>query len=156
MKAARLMLSTLLAMLLSTPAYAQPPADCNPADPAQVRLRIRIDNIHSAKGSINITIYPDDARHFLDGKYKLLRQRAPVVLPVTEVCIAMPAAANYAIALYQDLNDNGHFDTTFIGLPDEPYGFSNNPRLVLGPPGLEDVRFAAQPGDNQIAIRLRH
>lgn len=42
-----------------------------------------------------------------------------------------------AIALFQDLNNNQRLDKNFIGLPVEPYGFSNNPKLLFGPPGFQ-------------------
>jgi uncharacterized protein (DUF2141 family) len=33
---------------------------------------------------------------------------------------------NYAIAVFHDLNGNGKLDRNLIGLPSEPYGFSND------------------------------
>jgi len=142
--------------LLNTVPVAATGWSCDAEDPSQTRLRISIDNVHSTKGSINVTIYPDDAPHFLDGKYKLFRQRVSIVLPVTQFCIAMPTPANYAVALFHDENDNGHLDKTLLGLPDEGYGFSNNPHLILGPPALDAVRFAAHAGDNPVLIHLRY
>lgn len=45
----------------------------------------------------------------------------------------------YAAAAFHDENRSGDFDTNFIGLPREGYGFSNGARALLGPPAFEDA-----------------
>ena len=43
----------------------------------------------------------------------------------------------YLIALYHDENNNAEMDSVFFGLiPDEGYGFSNNPGVRFGPPDI--------------------
>ena len=112
--------------------------------------------MRSTKGNVAITIYPDEPSHFLDGAYKLARQQVPVTLPVTRACFVVAAPAYYAVALFHDENNNGHFDTTLLGLPAKGYGFSNNPTLYFGPPDLSRVRFATHPGDNPVAIQMKY
>jgi uncharacterized protein (DUF2141 family) len=112
--------------------------------------------MRSANGNVTITIYPDDAAHFLDGKYKVARQQVPVTLPVTTACFVLPAPGRYAVALFHDENANGHLDTNGLGIPTEGYGFSNNPTLYLGPPALDRVRFALHPGDNGVDVRMKY
>jgi uncharacterized protein (DUF2141 family) len=129
---------------------------CNPADPNQVRLEISVSGMHSTKGTVFITIYPDQPSHFLDGAYKVGRQVIPVVLPFTKACFVLPEPAYYAVALSHDENNNGHFDTTALGLPAEGFGFSNNPTLYFGPPGLSKVRFPVHRGDNAISIQMKY
>jgi len=52
-----------------------------------------------------------------------------------------------------DLNGNGELDTNFVGLPQEPYGFSNNATANFGPPKWNDIRFQLD-GNNQQIIDL--
>jgi uncharacterized protein (DUF2141 family) len=148
----------VLAGLLLSPwaARADGPPACNEADPQQARLQVSVGGMNSAKGSVNITIYPDDPAHFLDGAYKLARQAVPVTLPVTHACFVVPRPGYYAVALFHDDNNSGHFETTRLGLPAKGYGFSNNPTLYFGPPGLSRVRFSAHVGDNPIAIEMKY
>lgn len=129
---------------------------CDADDASQVRLQIQVNRMRSPDGSINVTIYPDDSAHFLHGKYKIARQIFRVVQPLTTFCIVLPAPGYYAVALFHDENENRHFDTNFLGIPVEGYGFSNNPRLSLGPPPLKDARFSAHTGDNPISISLTY
>jgi uncharacterized protein (DUF2141 family) len=129
---------------------------CDGVRPGQPALYITVSGMRSAKGNITITIYPDEADHFLDGKFKLARQQLPITLPVTSACFTVPAPGYYAVALFHDENDNHHFDTSSLGIPTEGYGFSNNPTLYLGPPGLSRVRFAVHAGDNPVAIQMKY
>jgi uncharacterized protein (DUF2141 family) len=140
------------------PAYADGDntGACDGAALNRTALLITVSGMRSAKGNITITIYPDEADHFLDGKFKLARQQLPIVLPVTSACFTVPAPGFYAVALFHDENDNRHFDTSSLGIPTEGYGFSNNPTLYLGPPGLSRVRFAVHAGDNPVAIQMKY
>ena len=112
--------------------------------------------MRTTKGQIVITIYPNAQVGFLKGRYKLSEQRLPVVLPVTKACFVVPAPGYYAVALFGDVNDNDHFDLTALGVPAEGYGFSNNPHMYFGPPGIAKVRFPAHLGDNQINVRMQY
>lgn len=50
-------------------------------------------------------------------------------------------AGKYALRVFHDKNDNGKLDTTFIGIPKERFGFSNNVMGKFGPPSFEDQLF---------------
>ncbi|HEX4504510.1 MAG TPA: DUF2141 domain-containing protein [Alphaproteobacteria bacterium] len=131
-------------------------ATCDTIAPGQATLHVKVSGMRSGNGNVTITIYPDDAAHFLDGKFKLARQKVPVTLPVTTACFALPAPGAYAVALFHDENDDGHLNTNTLGIPTEGAGFSNNPTLYFGPPSLEKVRFPLHPGDNSLDVRVKY
>ena len=51
------------------------------------------------------------------------------------------APGKYAISIIHDENNNDKLDTNFIGIPKEGFGFSNNPRIMFGPPSFEKASF---------------
>lgn len=61
---------------------------------------------------------------------------------------------HYAVQVIHDENDNGKFDSNFLGIPSEGYGFSNNPR-VMRRPTFEEARFDLPPEGAEIHVRLR-
>ncbi|MFT4100709.1 MAG: DUF2141 domain-containing protein [Burkholderiaceae bacterium] len=61
---------------------------------------------------------------------------------------------DYAIAVYQDVNSNGKLDTNMVGMPREPFGFSREPKGLMGPPNWDQVKFALPPDGATIDIRL--
>lgn len=145
----------LFVLAMSRAAHADTPPDCA-ADAGQAVLRVSVSGMRSAKGTVTVTIYPDDTAHFLDGKYKVARQELPVTLPITSACFVLAAPANYGVALFHDENGNHHFDTNALGIPVEGYGFSNDPTLYFGPPSLDKVRIAVHAGENPVAIRMKY
>ncbi len=65
------------------------------------------------------------------------------------------APGMYGLRIYQDINGNGELDRGAMGLPKEPYGFSNDAEVRFGPPGWRDVSFEVTGDGAQQVIRLR-
>lgn len=114
-------------------------------------LTITIENIRSNEGLLKVCIFDNEA-DFL---------RRPVVCedvtdfskPEHELSLRVPLDRYYAVIVYHDINANGKLDRNFLGIPREPYGFSNNPSTRFGPPRFERARFDATK-INSIIIRL--
>jgi uncharacterized protein (DUF2141 family) len=51
-----------------------------------------------------------------------------------------------ALSLYQDANGNGKLDMNAMGMPTEPYGFSNNASGQYGPPKFEQAVLTPAAG----------
>jgi uncharacterized protein (DUF2141 family) len=51
------------------------------------------------------------------------------------------SAGAYAVSVIHDENGNGKLDTSFIGMPKEPVGVSNDPKPRMGPPRYKDAVF---------------
>lgn len=60
----------------------------------------------------------------------------------------------YALTIFQDENENGKLDTNMVGIPKESFGFSNNPRILMGAPSFEKCRFQVE-GKTEIEIKMR-
>jgi uncharacterized protein (DUF2141 family) len=153
----RIVLAVLLLLGISFSAFADEvkPYVCT-AEPGAAALDISVVKLHSAAGLVMVNIYPDDAGKFLAKGAKVARVRVNAELPVTHVCMVVPKAGWYAIALYHDENANRHFDRTFIGLPEEGYGFSNDAPALAGLPSFKSVRFEAKEGVTPLRITMRY
>ena len=64
------------------------------------------------------------------------------------------AQGSYALAVYHDRNSNGKLDTNLLGIPVEPYGFSNNAHGLLGPPSFSEARFQVTGPSIHIELQL--
>lgn len=58
-----------------------------------------------------------------------------------------------AIAVYQDLNNDGQLNRGTFGIPVEPYGFSNNAKGSMGPPSF-DAAMISQPDTETVEVTL--
>ncbi|MDB5281536.1 MAG: hypothetical protein JWO06_611 [Bacteroidota bacterium] len=60
----------------------------------------------------------------------------------------------YAMAIYQDVNENGKIDKNWVGIPTEPYGFSNNVIPHFKAPSFEDCKFDYNSDSPPVEITL--
>ena len=60
----------------------------------------------------------------------------------------------FAVGSFQDFNKNKKIDKNFLGIPKEPFGFSNNPRLISGPPNFTKCRVKFGKKD-KVSIKIR-
>lgn len=144
------MLSACLG-LLAAPALAQ---TCM-GQPTGTKLNVVVDGVRSDQGLMTVTVYPPDRDKFLKSNGELGVWRTPAQPPSTEVCVWVPGPGSYDVAVYDDLNENHRFDHSLVA-PLEPYGFSNNPRLFLGPPSAGAAKIEVAEGETTIHIQLRY
>ena len=60
----------------------------------------------------------------------------------------------FAIAIYQDNNNNGEIDKNFIGIPTERYAFSKNFKPTIKAPCFSDCKFDYSAKENTINIAM--
>jgi uncharacterized protein (DUF2141 family) len=65
--------------------------------------------------------------------------------------VQLPAPGTYSFVAMHDRNANGKAD--FFS---EGFGFTNNPKLGLGPPDAEDVMFAVPAGVTKTTVTLKY
>ena len=80
---------------------------------------------------------------------------APIVDGASELRFDGLPYGEYAISVYHDKNDNGKLDTGLFGIPKEPFGFSNEPKLGFGPPKYEDSAFMLEAPELTIQIPVK-
>ena len=60
----------------------------------------------------------------------------------------------YTMAVFHDINMDEKLNTNMLGIPTEPYGFSNNARGTFGPPSLADQTFSVS-SETKMSITLK-
>ena len=89
-------------------------------------LTVHISNIESTKGTIRIAVF-DKAEGFMEKGQELLGKE--VSLKNKKECVVqfeeLPFGT-YALAVFHDVNNNGKLNKSILGIPTEPYAFSNN------------------------------
>jgi uncharacterized protein (DUF2141 family) len=65
------------------------------------------------------------------------------------------APGSYALAVIHDENGNGRLDK-FMGIPREGFGFSRNPRIRMGPPRFDEVRFDVAGANVRQVVRMKY
>ena len=120
----------LLYLLLS--AYSMP--NPNP------QLTITIANIEVVEGNIRIGVFNTNDT-FLEKGYSFKEYKTAVKDTTETIVINDLPKGEYAFILYHDKNSDGKMNRKLIGIPKEPYGFSNNVRPKLSKPTFEECKF---------------
>ena len=61
----------------------------------------------------------------------------------------------YALLVLHDENGNARLDK-MLGIPREGVGFSRNPKLRMGPPAFEKVRFGVEHEGVEQTVRMKY
>lgn len=117
-------------------------------------LTVTIHNIKSIEGTLEIGLFNNGDRFMEEGQaYKSVS--VDVENESETFVIKNLPKGDYAISLYHDKNANGQCDRNFIGIPKEPYAFSNNYRPKFSAPSYKDCQFDLN-SDKSIKIELIH
>jgi uncharacterized protein (DUF2141 family) len=87
-------------------------------------FHLTVKGVNAGKGNLRIAVFDEAHRgEFPDGEYL-----HGVAVPATEeemtVEISNIKPGEYAIVVFQDINQDEVLDKNFLGIPKEPYGFS--------------------------------
>lgn len=63
---------------------------------------------------------------------------------------------NYAVSVLHDENGNGKMDKSFIGIPKEGFGVSNNPQIRRGPPSFNEALFSLGSSKLDLSISMNY
>lgn len=120
---------------------------------ADTSVTVKIEPIADRSGPIVVRVY-DSKKTWL--KKELLTKTVP--LPDSDdIAVQFElqmAPGNYAIHVFQDIDNNGKMKTNFIGIPKEPTGVSNDAKGRFGPPKFKDAAVEVGDSPTSLAIRL--
>ena len=141
----------LAGLIASAPAQAQsvvaPP-------PPKATLTIHVLNVVEG-GVVRLGLY--DQAGYPDDKSEPVASSDVKAMPGETVIVLHDVPPGvYAIETYQDVNDNDKMDTTWLGLPLEPYGFSRDAHPILSKPPFSKVKFTLAAGEQSQTLHMQN
>lgn len=119
-------------------------------------LFIKVKNLKSKKGKIQIALW-DNASGFPDEHSTALERITLNANSGLEAQISNLKPGRYAVGLFHDKNSDLILNTNFMGIPKEGFGFSNNPKILFGPPSFSTSSFELKKDQKKsIIIELKH
>ena|SRR5688572_16149584 len=117
---------------------------------AQGKLEVTIKNIKELKGTIRVSLFNNE-KDFLNQAI----ESKVVKASSGEISVAFDKLkpGEYAVAVIHDVNENKELDKGFMGIPQEPYGFSNDARGKFGPPSYTESKLSVK-GDVKTSIKV--
>lgn len=117
-------------------------------------LTINIENIQSNQGNVFIALFSEPTGFPMQPPKSALIKSMPAKVGGASVTYQNIEAGRYAVALYQDRNNNQRLDTSFIGMPKEPYGFSNDAKVRFSAPSFQEAAFKIEEKISAKHIRI--
>jgi uncharacterized protein (DUF2141 family) len=127
------------------------------AVPAQAAdLTVVVSNISSNAGSVMVGLF-DSAAAFPKTVTQGVLAAAAGRDAIGRVTLVLRdlTPGTYAVSAYHDLNGNGQLDSNLMGLPTEPYGFSNTARGSFGPPSFQAASVALPTQGLAIELKVQ-
>lgn len=115
-------------------------------------LTVEIKGLASENGKVLIALY-DNAEGWMKRGLKTAGTPAKKDSVIYEFK-DLPMG-DYAISIHHDENGNGKFDTNLVGMPIEPYGFSNDAMGNFGPPTFEQAKFKLDRDKKTVTLNLK-
>jgi uncharacterized protein (DUF2141 family) len=119
----------------------------------QKPLILIINNLASPNSPINVVVY-QAANKFLSKtdrfkKYKYNSDSSTFIAQINNL-----SYGEFAIATYQDVNKDGVCNRNFMGVPKEPYGFSNDFKPTIKPPKFKDCQFTYNENADTLTLSM--
>lgn len=141
-----------VAAMLGWTALAVAPAR---AQDEAATLVIHVHNLSPKGGVLRLGLY-DQARYPDDDAAPIASADVRVEEGDNVITLSNLAPGTYAIQTFQDINANNKMDTSWLGLPLEPFGFSRDAQPRLAKPRFAAVKFDVVPGVNVQSLHLQN
>lgn len=116
-------------------------------------VTVVVNGIESKVGSIQIALFSTKASFPNEKPYKAnklsLKESGEVRLTFKDIPFG-----EYALAVYHDKNDNDKLDTNLVGIPKEPYGFSNNHNPKFSRPDYEEAKVEIRQASQTLNVKI--
>ena len=133
-------LAILGTWLIALPAYAS-------------GLRVRLLGIENDQGTVRVALFANEQA--FKSSAPRIQKKVPAHIDEVWLTFENIPPGRYGISAFHDVNGNEKLDTSFLGLPKEPYGFSQNARGRFGPPNFSDISFEVDSSPKTLDINLR-
>ena len=119
-------------------------------------LRVDAEGLRNAKGVVGILLFRS-AEGWPESVGRSFRHQAGEIAPdarAATVTFAGLPDGDYAVVALHDENKNMRLDRNVFGWPKEGFGFSNNPRIGLGPPPFVQAIVHVGCPSTRVTIRI--
>jgi uncharacterized protein (DUF2141 family) len=140
--------AALMFASLAAPAFAQSPCP---------GIHVKILNIKNSTGTVACALFespdgfPNAYLHTATNVMVIKIRKDQARCDFEDI-----APGTYAMAVIHDENMNGKFDTNWLGIPTEGYGFSNDAKGLLGAPSFPSASFPYDGQNLDLTIGLHY
>jgi len=126
---------------------AAPPVETTP-------VTVVVSSLVSTTAAVRLYFYNTREGFLKSGKWAFSKSVNPSGKSEFSLPVELPKG-EWAVAITQDMNNNDKIDKNFLGIPTEPYAFSNNVRPTVAAPGFDECKFMVSGPGKVVSIVLK-
>lgn len=104
-------------------------------------------------GDLHLAVY--DSKEGFKSRAEVLSVIRPTSGGALSFEVQLPAAGDYVLAAFHDLNGNGELDLNVFGVPTEPYGFGQVPPTKWREPEFNEIATSVTTAGASTSIALK-
>ena len=112
-------------------------------------ILIEVDGFESLEGDLFIAIN-NSSEQFISNTECYRDTIIDVTSNDMIVSIEDVISGTYAVSVFHDENKDGELNLGFLNIPEEGFGFSNNPAIGFSQPNFNDCEFVVEEGQSMI------
>jgi uncharacterized protein (DUF2141 family) len=114
-------------------------------------LTVEVSGLTQAKGDVQVALFDQQGQWL---RKAVASKKVAAAEGKVQIVFENLPDGEYGLSVFHDLNGNGKLDMNMIGIPTEPYGFSNDAAGSFGPPSFADAKVKLEQDKKTISIRL--
>lgn len=119
------------------------------------KLTVKVVDLRNHKGQLIFGVFKSADGFPTEEKKSVNWQIKPADVPEAMFTVTLPPG-NYAASVLHDENKNGKMDKDFLGIPQEGYGVTNNPKPKLRAATFEEARFTLPGAGSTLTISIQY
>jgi uncharacterized protein (DUF2141 family) len=141
----RIICLSLLVLICAAPA----------SQPAGAKVMITVKDLRNHKGQLIFGIFKSADGFPIDSQKAVNWQVKPANADSVEFVATLPPG-KYGASVLHDENSNGKMDKSLIGVPQEGYGVTNNPKPAVRAATYQESQFDLPPEGKSLTISIQY
>ncbi|MFM7838779.1 MAG: DUF2141 domain-containing protein [Chitinophagaceae bacterium] len=118
-------------------------------------LSVVVQNVHRNQGELLIAVFNQDQGFPFSSEQAVKTLKTAASRSSVAIKIGSLPPGRYALALFQDANQDGKLNTNWLGIPKEGYGVSNNIFPTFRAPHFQEAAFPF-PQQSELTIQMKY
>lgn len=118
-------------------------------------INVAVSGIKDNTGTIRCGLFNSPDTWPKDGK-ELQGVESPIANGQATCTFNNVAPGTYAVAYFKAAPGQTKMNTSFLGMPQDPYGFSRNATIGMGPPSFNSAAYAYAGGNTTWPVTITY
>jgi hypothetical protein len=123
-------------------------------NPKKITFTLKITNVQNANATIHIGFYKKENEFPTQQKHSFAKELIPGKTGEITVTWDDVPEGEYALAVYQDIDNSGRMKSNMFGYPKEPFAFTQNFIPKMSKPKFDQCKITFNATNSMFEVKL--